>query len=122
MPPSPLFGKAKKEWARIVPELNSAGLLTKIDGCALASYCEFFARWAEASAKIRKTGMLVKDGKGNPMINPYVRIGNDAFDRMRQLLTEFGMTPSSRSKVKAASKPEEPEGEDYFGWAEENRN
>ena len=59
---------------------------------------------------------------GIPIVSPYLKISNAALDRMRQFLVEFGMTPSSRSKVKVAAKPEEIEGEDYFGWAEENRN
>ena len=121
--PKHLKGKGKKEWERIVPELHKAGLLTKVDGTALAAYCDCFAQWAEASAIIKRTGILVKGSMGEPIINPALKISNAAVDRMRQFLVEFGMTPSSRSRVKVADKPEaEPEGEDYFGWAEENRN
>ena len=122
-PPKHLKGRAKKEWDRITPELSRAGLLTKIDGTALAAYCDCFAQWAEASTKIKKTGMVVKGERGEPIINPFLKISNAAVDRLRQFLVEFGMTPSSRSKVKAAPLPEKPEeGADYFGWAEENRN
>jgi len=118
-PPKHLGGKAKKEWKRITPELARAGLLTKIDGTALAAYCDCFAQWAEASAKIKKQGMTIETEKNGPVISPYLKISNAAVDRMRQFLVEFGMTPSSRSKVKAAPAPEKPqEGEDYFGWAE----
>lgn len=120
--PKHLTGKAKKEWHRIVPELHKAGLLTKVDGTALAAYCDCFAQWAEASRQLKKTGLLVKGSLGEPVINPLWKISNAAMERMKQFLVEFGMTPSSRSRVKSASIPEpEEEGADYFSWAE-NRN
>lgn len=121
-PPKHLVGKGKKEWNRIVPYLHRAGLLTKIDGTALAAYCDCFATWGEASRKLKKEGLMLQ-GEGGPCINPYWKISIAALDRMKQFLVEFGMTPSSRSRVKAANKAEAPqEGEDYFGWAEESRN
>jgi P27 family predicted phage terminase small subunit len=123
-PPKHLGAKAKKEWKRITPELYRAGLLTKIDGPALASYCDAYAQWVESSDKLKKTGMLARGAKGDPVINPYLKISNAAQERMKQLLVEFGMTPSSRSRVKAVPLPgpDEDEGIDYFGWTEESRN
>lgn len=122
-PPKHLKGKGKKEWQRILPELYRAGLVTKIDGAALAAYCDCFALWDEASIEIKKNGILTKGENGEPTINPAVKVSNAAMDRMRKFLVEFGMTPSSRSRVKTAGKPEpEREGADYFGWAEETQN
>jgi P27 family predicted phage terminase small subunit len=120
-PPDHLSKKAKAEWERIAPELERYGLLTKIDGSALAAYCDYFAQWAEASAEVKKQGMIIQTGFG-PQVNPWLRISNKAVEGMNKILVEFGMTPSSRSRVKAAQKPEKKsEGEDYFGWAEKNR-
>src|SRR5712664_3193365 len=34
---------AKAEWARIVPELAAAGVLSMVDGAALEGYCSNFA-------------------------------------------------------------------------------
>jgi P27 family predicted phage terminase small subunit len=117
-PPDHLSKKAKAEWERIAPELERYGLLTKIDDSALAAYCDYFAQWAEASAKIKKQGMIIQTGFG-PQVNPWLRISNKAVEGMNKILVEFGMTPSSRSRVKAAPKPEEkPKGTDYFEWVE----
>ena len=121
-PPKHLVGKAKKEWLRITPELSRAGILTKIDGTALAAYCDCFAVWAEASKKLKKEGLTITSDEGLPTVSPYLKISNAAIDRMRQFLVEFGMTPSSRSRVKKAIIEKAEEGEDYFGWAEESRN
>jgi len=114
---------AKQEWRRIMPELARVGLLTRIDGTALAAYCDCYAQWAEACRKLRKTGMLVRGTKGDPIINPLLKIANQAVDRMRMYLIEFGMTPASRSKTKAAPKPEERgDAEAYFDWVSAREN
>ena len=117
-PPQHLSKNAKKEWERIAPALQSCGLLTKIDGTALGAYCDYFAQWAQASGKLKSQGMIIQTGFG-PQVNPWLRISNNAIEGMKKILVEFGMTPSSRSRVKAAPKAEEKsEGADYFEWAE----
>ena len=117
-PPDHLSKRAKSEWGRIAPELQRFGLLTKIDGSALGAYCDYFAQWAEASAKIKKEGMMIKTPYGIQE-NPWARRSDKALEGMRKILVEFGMTPSSRSRVKASPKPEEKsKGADYFEWAE----
>lgn len=112
--PEQLQGLAREEWGRISEELYSMGLLTRIDRAALAGYCEHFAVWAEASKKVRELGVLVKAKNGFPMQSPYLSIMNRALAEMRKFLVEFGMTPSSRSRVSAA-KPSDPS---KTGWEE----
>jgi P27 family predicted phage terminase small subunit len=78
------------------------GVLAEIDAAALAAYCEAYASWVDAVEKLRQFGKIVKAPKsGHPMPNPYVSIANQALDHMRKFGTEFGMTPSSRSRITA---------------------
>jgi P27 family predicted phage terminase small subunit len=81
--------------------LSRAHVLTDLDVDALALYCEAYARWAWANAQIKKHGVLVKTPNGFPTQSPLLQIANKAFEQMRVMLTEFGMTPSSRSRVYA---------------------
>ena len=92
---------AKEQWEHIAQHLLNSGLLTVIDKPALVLYCEACARWMDANDKIRKTGIVVKTPSGFPVQSPYLPIANKAFDQMKSILVEFGMTPSSRSKVAA---------------------
>lgn len=104
-PPCPahLDAEAKREWRRMVKELEPLGLLTKIDRAALAAYCQAWSRWVQAEEMIRKTGMIVKaPNTGFPIQNPLLPVANRAMEQMRKFLTEFGMTPSSRARVTAA--------------------
>lgn len=98
--PSHLDKQAKAEWRRISKELSAVGLLTAVDRAALAAYCQCWSRWVQAEEKIRETSLVVKSAKsGYPIQNPFVGIANTALDLMKKFLTEFGLTPASRSRL-----------------------
>ena len=95
---------AQEEWRRMVEELHPIGLLTNIDLTALAGYCFSYALWVEAIEKVQEHGTVVKAQSGYPMISTHLAIANKAMIEMRKWLVEFGMTPSSRSRVTVAPK------------------
>ena len=82
-------------------ELHPLGLLTNIDLTALAAYCASFSIWIDAQKQIQKHGVLIKAQSGFPMQSPYLAISNRAMTEMRKWMVEFGLTPSSRSRVEA---------------------
>lgn len=100
-PPCPkeLDAGARKEWRRIVRELDEFGLLTNLDRAALAGYCQAWSDWLDAREKIAKYGKLTKGAKGNLVKSPVVRLADDALTHLRALAAEFGFTPSSRTRV-----------------------
>ena len=100
--PDWLSPDAAKHWPLVAKQLHDAGLLTAIDVTALGLYCEAFARWKDANARIVKHGTVVKSPNGYPIQSPYLAIANKAHEQMTKLLAEFGMTPSSRSRVTAS--------------------
>ena len=91
---------AKKEWKRMSEVLHSNGLLTQLDYSQFAIYCQAWGRWVDAEKKITETSMVVKTANGNPINNPYMNIANTAMRDCHKFLSEFGMTPSSRTKIK----------------------
>lgn len=99
--------EARNEWARITPELLRCGLLTLIDRATLASYCQAWSRWADAELNLQRFGAVIKTAKGYPIQNPYLGISNTAQDIMRKCSAEFGMTPSSRSRITAVELPQD---------------
>ena len=103
-PPDNLSKPALKYWDHVVEQLKSAGIMTNLDNHALGMYCEAYARWVEANDKISEHGMVIKAPSGYPVQSPYLSISNRAFEQMRAMLSEFGMTPSSRSRIKAEPK------------------
>jgi phage terminase small subunit len=77
---------ARAEWERIAPRLLKLGLLTEIDGEAFGLMC----------------GHLADAGEQMRMSRP---VDPRLTSEIRQFLSQFGMTPASRSKV--AGKPAE---------------
>lgn len=97
--PKHLKPKAKAEWRRISKQLLKLGLLTQVDRAVLAAYCQSWARWVEAEEEVAKRGDVVATTKGNWIQNPYLSVANKAREAMTKLAAEFGMTPSSRTRV-----------------------
>jgi P27 family predicted phage terminase small subunit len=63
--PPGLSEVAKAEWESIVPKLEQLGVLSRIDGKALAAYCHAFARWWEAEKQVEHYGLLLEE----PILN-----------------------------------------------------
>jgi len=107
--PPHLSEDAKREWERVAPLLEKLGLLSEIDRGALALYCQAWGRWLEAEEALKKYGVMVKSPNGFPMQSPYLALANKAMEQMRAMLTEFGMSPSSRTRAQALP----PEDDDW---------
>ena len=91
----------KKEWDRISKDLFNQGLLASVDMAALTGYCQAFGRWAQAEKNLLEEDLILTTIQGNYIQNPLIGIANTSMEHMRKFLIEFGMTPSSRSKVSA---------------------
>ena len=111
--PAHLDSEAKREFRRVSKHLHDAGLLTQIDRSALAAYCQTYSRWAHAEKCLRDKGPIVKSPSGYPIRNPYLDVANAAIRDLHRYLVEFGMTPSSRTKL-ATDEPNEDAEEDFL--------
>lgn len=112
--PEHLSDDARAEWERIAPELEELGLLSEIDRAALAAYCQAWGRWVDAERNLRQFGVIVKSPSGYPIQSPFLAIANKALAQMRDFLTEFGMTPSSRARVSVRHRGPDSDIEDWF--------
>lgn len=104
IPPCPkhLDDKAKTEWRWISKRLLEMGCLGEIDKAQLALYCQAYSRWEQAEEQIQTSSLLYRDAKTNaPKINPYLKVANAAMDQLNRYLQQFGMSPSSRTQIKA---------------------
>jgi P27 family predicted phage terminase small subunit len=103
-PPDWLDDEARAEWFRTVKVLSDMGLMSRADGTALAAYCTIYSRWVHAEAQVKKFGTIVKSPDKNfPMTSPYLTVANQSLEAMRKFLVEFGLTPSSRSRIRLPS-------------------
>lgn len=115
--PTHLGPAAKAEWRRISAELVKLQLLTRVDTTALAAYCQSYERWVQAEAEIAKGGLVVETATGRRVANPAIAVANRSMELMYRFLVEFGMTPSSRSRIRVSKGDEDAGGVLNGEWA-----
>ncbi len=109
-PPRHLSPAGREEWLRVGSLLLRTRVLTEADLTALSAYATVYGRWMTAECEIKRKGILVPASPGSKakIQNPMLPVANKAFQQMSQLLGEFGLTPSSRTRIIAS-----PASEDY---------
>ncbi len=113
-PPGWLDDEARAEWFRMVKLLGDMRLLSPADHAMLEAYCTIYSRWVQAEAQVRKSGTVVKAPNGYPMMNPYLIAANQALKELRKLSVEFGLTPSSRSRIRVLGTGDDMDDFDRF--------
>jgi P27 family predicted phage terminase small subunit len=107
-PPKPthLSELAAEAWDRVAPELHRLGLLTVVDGVALELLACAYDDWRSAHADVVAEGITyeTENAQGGRMVraHPAVAVRSDAWRRVKSILAEFGLTPSSRAKLDVA--------------------
>jgi P27 family predicted phage terminase small subunit len=115
-PEAPAFLKreALEEWRRLAPELERLGLLTIVDGAALAAYCQAYQRWIQAERKVNREGLVLDAKSRYAQAHPAMAIAQRSMQIMRAFMAEFGLTPASRSRLSIEKPPEADPFEDYL--------
>lgn len=98
-PPDFLGPYGIEEWRRAGPVLIDLGLLTEADLMVFTTYCMNVNILIEAQHDIERNGMTI-DGARGPVRNPALATFAAATTALRSLAAEFGMTPSSRSRMR----------------------
>ncbi|EPY7325283.1 phage terminase small subunit P27 family [Klebsiella variicola] len=121
VPPTPKhFDKQGKYWfKRIAEELDAIGVMSQLDARALELLVEAYTEYRHHCETLDREGYTYAvyseddpdEGKEREirMIKPHpaAMMKADAWKRMRAMLGEFGMTPSSRSKVNRETTPDD---------------
>ena len=100
--PKWLEPEAKKEWRRLAKQMEAIGILTEVDMAAFAGYCQAYARWKEAEEFITQHGTIVKTPSGYWQQVPQVSLAQTYLKIMNKFAEQFGLTPSSRSRIIAS--------------------
>ena len=103
-PPRSLKGndRARAIWRLYARQLHAIRVLSQTDEAALLLLVETQLRWEMAIAALAEAGSLtVQSAAGVPIPSPYLAIATKSQEQLLRLFTEFGMTPSARSRVAA---------------------
>lgn len=96
--PRGLDGAGKAEWERQIVSLADRGVLTDADLTAFEDYCRALTELRRFEIKAKKAGLELAIAKGYQGMVIKLRA------QVNQLRQQCGLTPSSRSGVKAAKK------------------
>ena len=66
-------------------------------------YCQTYGRWLEAVKEVNDKGQIIRAPSGYPMVNPFMTIEKQCLSTLGSLLQEFGLSPSSRTRVAAVA-------------------
>lgn len=99
MPPKPAMStEAGEAWDYVCQHLDSMGILAASDQQAIALLCKNWALLIEAESHLKKEGIIVTVN-GQRQRNPWLRVKLETEKPVLKLLSEFGLTPSSRSRI-----------------------
>ncbi len=111
-----LSAVGREKFLDLAPRLSRNGILTELDVDGLTAYCVIYARWVEAEGFIKTLGPIVETTAGNMIQNPYLSIANRCLEQMNRIAGEFGLTPSSRARLKGdTAPPDDPLEQELFG-------
>ena len=112
--PTWLDDEAKAKWAMLAPELIRLGILTSVDGDALAAYCQAYAEFKLSTETLQAEGRTKATETGYLTPHPAVAQQRSAWTTMKMYSAMFGLDPSSRSRIKIKGTKDEKDPFDAF--------
>lgn len=106
-PPEHLGDYGMKEWSRVGPILMQNNLLTEADLSIFEAYCMNVQILVISAQSIDEDGLTVRGERGGHVRNPALAAFGQASTAIRAFAAEFGMSPSSRSRIKLPSDDED---------------
>jgi P27 family predicted phage terminase small subunit len=100
--PAHLSDEAKAVWGRVREQMGHTRVIRGADADILELYCETLVRSREASALLGRSGFLIKGARHGELVkNPLVAMVRDITAQVRILAGELGLTPASRTSLRA---------------------
>jgi len=101
-PPEHLTDVEADKFREVAHKLARMRVMSDADVDALGVFAVNWVRYLDANAKVREMGLIVKSPNNYPIQNPFLAISRQSEKTCLSILTEFGLTPSSRTRVKSS--------------------
>lgn len=103
--PEWLDNDAKKEWGRILPLIKELPV-KDLDKGLLATYCQTYSNYKNATIQLEKEGMVVETERGTKL-SSYYTVQRDSVNTMNSICPKLGLTVESRLKILAPNNDKE---------------
>lgn len=94
---------AKAHWDWLCDTLDEMNILSKADFAVVALTANTYARWRELDKVVKNGNVSAASGRTS---TPQAQNVHKYAERYIKLISELGLTPSSRSRIKVAKKDE----------------
>lgn len=105
---------AVAQWHELAGILTRMGVLTTGDGEALATLCEVHSAEQSCLLQLRAGGAVMHTDLGGVKPNPAGPLYRSLVAQKAALLSEFGLTPSSRTKLATKVEVQKDEFEEFL--------
>ncbi len=102
-PPTDFSSIQRLKWNEVTDKLAKCRVLTELDLDALEIYCREWVNLQEAISDISQRGKLLQMPSGGVMWNPSWAQYKHSQAVCRSIMSEFGMTPSTRTGLIASA-------------------
>lgn len=108
-------------WRRLADDLIDLGIMTDVDVPAFVLMAEHYGIARNAATEIAEQGMTTQDEHGMQRKHPLLQVFRDSSAAFRSYAAEFGMTPSSRSRLNVTPTAEQLSlADELFGLLDED--
>ena len=111
-PPAEFTEIQTAKWREVAGKLAGCRVLTELDLDALEMYCREWVNLQEAISDLSTRGKLLQMPSGGVMWNPSWTQYKHSQQVCRSIMSEFGMTPSTRTGLVASA---DEEGQNRWG-------
>ncbi len=107
LPDGLLTDDARNLWRYLAPRLTESGLLTSVDTIPLVMLCNLWGQYKNVASESAGNEIVQAPRTNSAMRNPAVDITHRTVEIMLRIMVEFGMTPSSRSRLDIKTFPKD---------------
>jgi P27 family predicted phage terminase small subunit len=103
--PAWLDDVGRAAWADWIPRIAAMKIISSGDRDALALMCDTWSRYLEARKRLAEEGEVIRveaEYRVTVKRNPWSAILAEHGERLRRMMSEFGLTPVGRARIGAA--------------------
>lgn len=103
-------------FARLSVFLSAMRVLTEADQAALSALAQSLADYEEATRALTELGTVIESSRERGLVrSPWLIVRKQAWEQMQRGFSDFGLTPSARSKIQTLPASEPNDEARFFG-------
>jgi P27 family predicted phage terminase small subunit len=107
-------------WTNVCTTLDELAILTTADQSLMALYCSTYSQWLWLAETVKDGNCSVTNVQGNVTTSPEAQQVHKYADRLLKMMSELGLTPSSRSRLHVKKDEETDPFQEWLKGSDDN--